>query len=135
MWKVSEDAMLYAGVKKYGRFAWEAVSASMFEHSRSWRECKERYEILTEPKLWTSEEDALLKTEVEKFHSFVLWATVASVMRRPLQSCRRRYLSLTKPDTIPPTRGLDKVKAGSKKIQKSAGSAGARQKMKRKIQL
>ncbi|KAF2559256.1 hypothetical protein F2Q68_00017421 [Brassica cretica] len=48
MWGVSEDEVLKAGVVKYGTNAWKQVAASMFSDRRSWRDCKERFELITE---------------------------------------------------------------------------------------
>lgn len=45
------------------------------------------------------EDDDRLVREVKKFHCNVHWATIALVMKRPLESCRNRYFSPTKIQT------------------------------------
>ncbi|CAN6892381.1 hypothetical protein Bca4012_073834 [Brassica carinata] len=131
MWGVSEDEVLKAGVVKYGTNAWKQVAASMFSDRRSWRDCKERFELITE-KIWTMEDDDRLVREVKKFHCNVHWATIALVMKRPLESCRNRYFSPTKIQTPAFKKALG---SNSIKIRKSARRTHVASGMKKKLEL
>ncbi|KAJ4893938.1 Cell division cycle 5-like protein [Raphanus sativus] len=89
-WSSSEDAKLKSGVAKYGEMKWASVSASVMNHRRSAKACKERFSELKEPK-WTEEDDDHLKRLVKSFGLNVLWTTVATTMSRPCTSCQNRY--------------------------------------------
>ncbi|KAJ3064983.1 hypothetical protein HK102_008061, partial [Quaeritorhiza haematococci] len=99
-WTAVEDALLKAGIEKYGYGNWESIASTI--HGRTARQCRVRWRWSASPDIkkgkWTFEEDGKLEAYIELTGAGDWESIAATIPGKTGHQCRVRWISCLSPE-------------------------------------